>query len=205
MEMCERGPAAVPPEILADLFHNLATDLIFFVLFQFVSFPAVIGELAAAVAARRLRAGRDRLMWLLLQFVSGSIQKNPAADFMPVLALFSMYEEDEAAEPLPVPDTADPACVEAMAAAGMFVHLQRKAASENINFGVRLPPSLALHHEFLMGAAGKPCSLSSTSPDYKVSLLCNSFSTTQARCFIFFNLLISLSAVICRIRKFFGL
>jgi mediator of RNA polymerase II transcription subunit 23 len=175
MEMCERGQ--VPPEILSDLFRNLATDLIFFVLFQFVSFPAVITELSEAVEWRGLRAGRDRLMWLLLQFVSGSIQKNPAADFMPVLALFRMYENE--LEPLPVPDTSEVACVEAMAAAGMFIHLQRKAASENIKFGMRLPPALALHHEYLMGAAGKHCSLSSTSPDYKVSLLCNSFSTTQ--------------------------
>jgi mediator of RNA polymerase II transcription subunit 23 len=184
MEMCERGQ--VPPEILADLFRNIATDLIFFVLFQFVSFPAVINELAAALEAKRLRAGRDRLMWLLLQFVSGSIQKNPASDFMPVLALFSMYEEET--EPLPLPDMSEPSCVEAMAAAGMFVHLQRKAASENIKFGVRLPTALALHHEFLMGAAGKTCNLSSSSPDYKVSLLCNSFSTTQVTNLGFFLL-----------------
>ena len=193
MEMCERGQ--VPPEILSDLFRNLATDLIFFVLFQFVSFPAVISELSAAVETRRLRAGRDRLMWLLLQFVSGSIQKNPAADFMPVLALFTMYEDE--LEPLAVPDTTESACVEAMAAAGMFVHLQRKAASENIKFGVRLPPALSLHHEYLMAAAGKPCNLSSSSsPDYKVSLLCNSFSTTQVSN-IFSPLIWSLNKVRC--------
>ena len=45
---------------------------------------------------------RDKLMWVLLQFISGSIQKNPTADFIPVLKLYNMYSESE---PLPVPDT----------------------------------------------------------------------------------------------------
>ena len=54
------APAAVPPlpvvptvpgprpseaENLADVFRNIASDLIFFVLFQFVSFPYVITDL----------------------------------------------------------------------------------------------------------------------------------------------------------------
>lgn len=31
--------------------------------------------------------GRDHLMWVLLQFLSGSIQKNQFSDFLPVLRL----------------------------------------------------------------------------------------------------------------------
>lgn len=31
--------------------------------------------------------GRDHLMWVLLQFLSGSIQKNPFSDFLPILRL----------------------------------------------------------------------------------------------------------------------
>ena len=55
---------------------------------QFVSFPHVISELADHVETRRLKVGRDKLMWVLLQFISGSIAKNPTGDFLPVLRLY---------------------------------------------------------------------------------------------------------------------
>ena len=86
MEMAEKGEQS--EEILTDLFRNVASDLIFFVLFQFVSFPHVISDLAEHIERTRLRAGRDKLMWVLLQFISGSIAKNPTGDFMPVLRLY---------------------------------------------------------------------------------------------------------------------
>ena len=88
MEMAEKGVEESESEILTDLFRNLASDLIFFVLFQFVSFPHVISELADHIERTRLRAGRDKLMWVLLQFISGSIAKNPTGDFLPVLRLY---------------------------------------------------------------------------------------------------------------------
>ena len=41
-------------------------------------------------------------MWVLLQFISDSIQKNPLNDFLPVLRLHDLlYPETE---PLPFPD-----------------------------------------------------------------------------------------------------
>ena len=86
MEMAEKGEQS--EEILTDLFRNVASDLIFFVLFQFVSFPHVISDLAEHIERTRLRAGRDKLMWVLLQFISGSITKNPTGDFLPVLRLY---------------------------------------------------------------------------------------------------------------------
>ena len=86
MEMAEKGEQS--EEILTDLFRNVASDLIFFVLFQFVSFPHVISDLAEHIERTRLRAGRDKLMWVLLQFISGSIAKNPTGDFLPVLRLY---------------------------------------------------------------------------------------------------------------------
>ena len=49
-----------------------------------MSFPHVISDLADQLEERNLTAGRDKLMWVLLQFISGSIQKNPTADFIPV-------------------------------------------------------------------------------------------------------------------------
>ena len=48
-----------------------------------MSFPHVISDLADQLEKRNLTAGRDKLMWVLLQFISGSIQKNHTADFIP--------------------------------------------------------------------------------------------------------------------------
>ena len=67
VEAMTAAEAAPVPDTLPDLFRNISSALIFFVLFQFISFPAVITELADELERRELRAGRDRLMWLLLQ------------------------------------------------------------------------------------------------------------------------------------------
>ena len=99
-----------------------------------MSFPHVISDLADQLQERNLTAGRDKLMWVLLQFISGSIQKNPTADFIPVLKLYNMYSETE---PLPVPDINQPSCVEQLA--GIFIHLKRKAGGENLRFAFNLP------------------------------------------------------------------
>lgn len=74
--------------LLNGLFMNQATDLIFFVLYQYISFPTIITELSEGIQAEGLSKGRDKLMWVLLQFISGSIQKNPFSDFMGVLQLY---------------------------------------------------------------------------------------------------------------------
>lgn len=51
------------------------------------------------LAGRGLIKGRDHLMWVLLQFISGSIQKNALADFLPVMKLFDLlYPEKEVRE-----------------------------------------------------------------------------------------------------------
>uniref|UniRef100_A0A4W5JGJ3 Mediator of RNA polymerase II transcription subunit 23 n=1 Tax=Hucho hucho TaxID=62062 RepID=A0A4W5JGJ3_9TELE len=50
--------------------------------------------------------GRDHLIWVLLQLISGSIQKNAQADFLPVMKLFDLlYPEKEC---IPVPDISKP-------------------------------------------------------------------------------------------------
>merc|ERR1719419_716355 len=170
MQIAQDNPLS---ETLPDLFRNIASDLIYFVLFQFVSFPHVITDLADELERKILTAGRDKLMWVLLQFISGSIQKNPTADFLPVLKLYTMYSESD---PLPVPDTSSPACVEQLAATGIFIHLKRKAAGENLPFTFNLPPALIKHHEFLLATAKSSCSLNLPNVNYIVPLLCNTFS-----------------------------
>ncbi|CAB1340254.1 unnamed protein product [Coregonus sp. 'balchen'] len=88
------------------LWQHLSSQLIFFVLFQFASFPHMVLSLHQKLAGRGLIKGRDHLMWVLLQFISGSIQKNALADFLPVMKLFDLlYPEKEC---IPVPDISKP-------------------------------------------------------------------------------------------------
>lgn len=61
------------------LWLHLSSQLIYFVLFQFASFPNLVMALHAKLYGRDLRKGRDHLMWVLLQFISGSIQRNPVS------------------------------------------------------------------------------------------------------------------------------
>jgi len=92
------------------------------------------------------------------------------------LRLYSMYWEKE---PLPLPDTSSPHCVEVMAATGIYIHLRKKALGENLRFSFSLPPALKLHHEFLLSTSTSPCSLDLANVTYIVPLLCNTFSTSQ--------------------------
>ena len=87
-----------------------------------------------------------------------------------------MYWEKE---PLPLPDTTSPHCVEVMAATGIYIHLRKKALGENLRFSFSLPPALKLHHEFLLSTSTSPCSLDLANVTYIVPLLCNTFSTSQ--------------------------
>lgn len=61
------------------LWLHLSSQLIYFVLFQFATFPNIVRALYEKLVVRDLRKGRDHLMWVLLQFISGSIQRNPVS------------------------------------------------------------------------------------------------------------------------------
>ena len=87
-----------------------------------------------------------------------------------------MYDETE---PLEVPDTSCPSCVEALAATAIFIHLKKKAGGDNLRFAFSLPPALERHQEFLVSISKTPCSLNISAITYHVPLLCNTFSTTQ--------------------------
>lgn len=58
---------------------HISTQLIYFVLFQYVNFQFLVNYLHEKLSKSGLRRGRDQLMWVLLQFISGSIQKNPVS------------------------------------------------------------------------------------------------------------------------------
>uniref|UniRef100_A0A4W3IBS6 Mediator of RNA polymerase II transcription subunit 23 n=1 Tax=Callorhinchus milii TaxID=7868 RepID=A0A4W3IBS6_CALMI len=159
------------------LWQHLSSQLIFFVLFQFASFPHMVLSLHQKLAGRGLIKGRDHLMWVLLQFISGSIQKNALADFLPVMKLFDLlYPEKEC---IPVPDISKPQSTHAFAMTCIWIHLNRKAQNDNSKLQIPIPHSLKLHHEFLQQSLRNK---SLQMNDYKIALLCNAYST-NSECF----------------------
>ncbi|XP_071393601.1 mediator of RNA polymerase II transcription subunit 23 isoform X4 [Centroberyx affinis] len=144
---------------------------------QFASFPHMVLSLHQKLAGRGLIKGRDHLMWVLLQFISGSIQKNALADFLPVMKLFDLlYPEKEC---IPVPDINKPQSTHSFAMTCIWIHLNRKAQNDNSKLQIPIPHSLKLHHEFLQQSLrNKTLGMS----DYKIALLCNAYST-NSECF----------------------
>nr|XP_020042455.1 mediator of RNA polymerase II transcription subunit 23 isoform X3 [Castor canadensis] len=133
------------------LWQHLSSQLIFFVLFQFASFPHMVLSLHQKLAGRGLIKGRDHLMWVLLQFISGSIQKNALGDFLPVMKLFDLlYPEKEC---IPVPDINKPQSTHAFAMTCIWIHLNRKAQNDNSKLQIPIPHSLKLHHDLIHSIA----------------------------------------------------
>ena len=65
-----------PDSNMSLLWWNLSSELIFFLLFQFLTFPTFVENIHQNLMERShisLKEGRDFLMWALLQFISGSI------------------------------------------------------------------------------------------------------------------------------------
>ncbi|KAK7100374.1 mediator of RNA polymerase II transcription subunit 23-like isoform X2 [Littorina saxatilis] len=150
--------------------QHLSSQLIFFVLFQFASFSHMVHALYEKLKGKNLRKGRDHLMWVLLQFISGSIQKNPITDFLPVLKLYDLLYDDK--EVIPVPDITKASATHALASTCIWIHLNKKA--ENDKLSRPIPYGLREHLEFLKQT--HMLKTISTS-DYKIALLCNAYST----------------------------
>ncbi|XP_017776006.1 PREDICTED: mediator of RNA polymerase II transcription subunit 23 [Nicrophorus vespilloides] len=155
------------------LWLHLSSQVIYFVLFQFSSFPNIVLALHDRLIGKDLKKGRDQLMWLLLQFISGSIQRNPLSNFLPVLRLYELlFPDDE--PPLPVPDFNQSQCTRQMAITCIWIHLTKKAQSEG-HPAWSIPPRLRAHHEFLQHLV-PPLAMGQ---DYRIALLCNAYSTNQ--------------------------
>lgn len=158
------------------LFLHLSSQLIYFVLFQCAAFPNIVNALHDKLAAMSLRRGRDDLMWSLLQYISGSIQRNPLSNFLPVLKLFDILYNEK--EPLPVPDVKLASSTKKIAATCIYIHLLKKAQLENAALRP-IPVALKKHYEFLQHLSSSQNPNLSISEDYVVTLLCNAYSTNQ--------------------------
>ncbi|KAK0059322.1 mediator of RNA polymerase II transcription subunit 23-like isoform X2 [Biomphalaria pfeifferi] len=157
--------------------QHLSSQLIYFVLFQFASFSHIVLSLYEKLKGKNLKKGRHHLMWVLLQFISGSIQKNPASlfnfinknidDFLPVMKLYDLLYDDK--EAIPVPDINLPQSTHVMAATCIWIHLNKKAGNIKLR---PIPVSLRDHLEFL-----KQNLKSLTLQGYRIALMCNAYST----------------------------
>ena len=170
MEMAETGTRE---EILADMFRDLANKLHYFGLIQgFVSLPHVISDLADIIEKKQLKAGRDKLMWLVLQVINGS-------NYAPVLRLYSMYSGDFA--PAPVPDTSLPSSLEKLAATAVFIFIKQKVMQTNLRLSFSLPACLEKQYEYLKSLSVLPVVLDVSKLSYNVSINLAAFSTFPER------------------------
>ncbi|KAJ8970204.1 hypothetical protein NQ314_001351 [Rhamnusium bicolor] len=174
----ERTEAEGDEQATQGLWLHLSSQLIYFVLFQFASFPNIVMSLHSRLHGRDLRRGRDQLMWVLLQFISGSIQRNPLSNFLPVLKLYELlFPEQE--PPLPVPDFNQPQCTRQMAMTCIWIHLTKKAQAEQANITWPVPSKLRTHHDFLQHLVPPNNAALAMGNDYRIALLCNAYSTNQ--------------------------
>ncbi len=172
------------------LWRTLTSNLILFVLFQNVNFGKFMERLASdlVVAGADAIGGRGDLFWCLMQYISGSITKNPVADFSSVLRLFSLLYGEEP-KPLPVPDLSRPESVRELAAATLFTLLRNKAEQQGeakglmsgkFLMGYPIPLALREHEKFLRELAHTSeaeFEASLSKGDYLVPVLCNTLST----------------------------
>uniref|UniRef100_A0A1B6D9V1 Mediator of RNA polymerase II transcription subunit 23 n=1 Tax=Clastoptera arizonana TaxID=38151 RepID=A0A1B6D9V1_9HEMI len=159
------------------LWLHLSSHLIYFVLLQFAAFPNIVMSLHNKLAVRDLRKGRDHLMWVILQFISGSIQRNPVNNFLPVLKLYDLLYPDN--EPLPVPDVNKAICTHQMAVTCIWIHLLKKAQADQVNIQRPIPHILKVHHDYLQHLVLPNNANLSLNSDYRIAVLCNAYSTNS--------------------------
>uniref|UniRef100_A0A2K6G3J2 Mediator of RNA polymerase II transcription subunit 23 n=1 Tax=Propithecus coquereli TaxID=379532 RepID=A0A2K6G3J2_PROCO len=140
------------------LWQHLSSQLIFFVLFQFASFPHMVLSLHQKIR----KARRQGQTWRTLY---GHVPVLRSLDFL--------------LECIPVPDINKPQSTHAFAMTCIWIHLNRKAQNDNSKLQIPIPHSLKLHHEFLQQSLRNK---SLQMNDYKIALLCNAYST-NSECF----------------------
>ena len=162
------------------LWQHISCHLIYFVLFNHISFSHMVLNLRDQLSNKNFRKGREHLMWVLLQFISGSIQKNLLVDILPILKLYDILYPEK--DPIPLPDITKPGCTHSMAVSSIWIHLIKKAELDPQKLQRPLPSALKQHVEFLKQNLVSNNLHSSLFSDYKLSLLCNAYSTNQ-ECF----------------------
>ncbi|KAG9510935.1 Mediator of RNA polymerase II transcription subunit 23, partial [Fragariocoptes setiger] len=158
--------------------QHLSCNLLYFVLFHHASFPHIVDNLYEKLKTLNIRRGREHLMWCLLQYISGSIQKQPLSDFLPVIRLFDLLYPSR--EPVPIPSLTNPVCTHILAAATTWIHLLKRVETETTKIQRPLPLELRNHFEYLSDYASEDLH-NSINNDYRAVLLCNAYSTNTEK------------------------
>lgn len=112
------------------------------------------------------------------KYFTGSIQRNPLSNFLPVLKLYELlYPEQE--QPLPVPDYNQPQCTRQMAMTCIWIHLTKRAQTEQASLTCPVPAKLRAHHDFLQHLVLPNNAALAMGSDYRIALLCNAYSTNS--------------------------
>ena len=124
---------------------HLSSQVIYLILIGFASFPNIVMGLHSKLIGHDMKKGRDHLMWVLLQFISGSIQRNPSSNFLPIIKLYELLYPEK--EPLPVPDCTKAHCTHQMAVVCIWMHLLKKAETEHKT--MTMPQNLKVQYEYV--------------------------------------------------------
>lgn len=179
MERSENEDSSAEDGMNQLLWQHLSSQVIYFVLFQFASFPHMVLSLYDKLKGRNMNKGRDHLMWVLLQFISGSIQKNPLKDFLPVMKLYDLLYSDN--EIIKMADVSKAQSTHKVASTCIWIHLLKKAQTVQVKLPRPIPYALQEHQEYFeQNLQSKSFSLN----DFRIALLCNAYSTNND----FFNL-----------------
>ncbi|CAK8677896.1 unnamed protein product [Clavelina lepadiformis] len=172
------------------MWQHISSQVIFIALYQFGNFSQMVELIYSKLCSLKqdgdICRGREHLMWCLLQFISGSIQKNSFADFAPVDKLIHLlYPENE---PLPLPDMSKPSSIWHFSAMCILMHINRKAqslaqtdSSQGGGFNLEanqqwvIPVALQKQNQFLLKCLQNK---NASSQDYQTALLCNACNTT---------------------------
>ncbi|VVD00952.1 unnamed protein product [Leptidea sinapis] len=154
---------------------HLSSQVIYLILIGFASFPNIVMGLHSKLIGHDLKKGRDHLMWVLLQYISGSIQRNALSTFLPIIKLHELLYPEK--EPLPVPDYTKAHSSHQMAVVCIWMHLLKKAESEHKT--MVMPQNLKVQYEFLQHLMTSNTTPTLLGTDYRIALLCNAYSTNQ--------------------------
>lgn len=127
---------------------NLSGNILCYILFNqaTISFNHLVDSLYEKIKAKNLKRGREHLMWALLQYITG-FSKTSFSDYLAVIKLFDLLYSSR--KPIPIPAENSPLATHTMAAASIWLQINRKAEQDQARFHTPLPPSLQLHYDYL--------------------------------------------------------
>lgn len=176
--------ASEEDERVFEVWSHFASQLVFSYFLQLVSITAVLNKLQGKLSHCSHRKGRGWLMWALLHFVTSTVQQKQQGsvqtqgsvqkELVPILNLFALLYADK--EPLPVPDTSRPLCVQESSMASVWAVYASKAEADGVELPRPTPHVLSEQLKWIYQQEDNPPRASAIPGDYSVPLLLNIYS-----------------------------